>query len=163
MDDLHVRDGKFACEHHLLISLCVKKTYLFWCAVVHLGGSMEGNWRNVHLFHRHILDDECVNPDFVELAYHQFHLLQFLLIDDGVDGDIDLGTEEVCEIYKTLDVIDGIGGRRPCSECWRTDINSVGTVADGLDADVGRSCRRQQFQWNNLSRHTIWLMSNGVV
>ena len=59
---------------------------------------MKCNGRDVDIFQRQVLNNESIHPDVIESGYKTIHRLYFLVVDDGVDCDIDLGREDMCEL-----------------------------------------------------------------
>ena len=69
------------------------------------------------------------------------HILEFIIVEDGVHRYIDFGTKGVRIVTETADVIDCItnGSTRP--KTGGSYIDSVGTVVNGRNAALKILCR----------------------
>ena len=146
-----VGEGEFAGQYDLFIALTAEGKHLLGRAVVHLRGGMQAQTISLRPqaadngCHGGVLHDKSINASFIEFTDEALGNGQFLLAEQGVDGGIDADTEGVGEAHKAVDVLSGVAGCRAGTEAGGTDIYGIGTVADGLDADVCRSCGGKQF------------------
>ena len=138
--------GELTREHHLLKSQSLERLRLVRRAVVHLRGRMERYGRQAETEKRHVLDDERVDPGFVEVADETLDEQELVVVDDGVDRDVDLGMEKVGEGDETTDVVELVSRSCTRPECVGTDIYGIGTVAYGLDAGVGVACGSEKLK-----------------
>lgn len=69
-----------------------------------------------------------------ELAEQLMGLLQFGIVDDGVDSHIDTGTKTMGVLAQLSDIVDGIAGSSTGTKLHGTYIHSVGTMVDSRDA-----------------------------
>ena len=55
--------------------------------------------------HAHILQQQCIHTDTVELGNHLKRILHLIIIDDGVHRDMNLGTKLMGILAELLDII----------------------------------------------------------
>ena len=55
--------------------------------------------------HAHILQQQCIHTDAVELGNHLKRILHLIIIDDGVHRDMNLGTKLMGILAELLDII----------------------------------------------------------
>ena len=100
----------------------------------------------------HILHEDGIYPTLLQLLQEAARVLQFVVVDDGVDGDVDLSPKLVGIAAKFGNVGYAVARRRSGAKALGTDIHSIGTVIDSGDAALQILGGSQQFQW---SRHLI--------
>lgn len=72
--------------------------------------------------------------------------LELVVVDDGVDGDVDLGTILMGIAAERTDVVDAVACRHTGAKLLGTDIDGIGTMVDGCDAALQILGRCQQFK-----------------
>ncbi|MPN35140.1 hypothetical protein SDC9_182635 [bioreactor metagenome] len=72
--------------------------------------------------------------------------LQLLVAQNGVECHIDVGVITVGMLDQAGNVGHGILGCRTCAEGRAANVDGIGAVVDGFDADVGRLGRCEQFE-----------------
>ena len=80
-----------------------------------------------------ILGDEGVHMDGGEVVDECLRGGQFLVVEEGVDGDVDACAEEVGVVHELSDVPDAVAGSSTCSEAGSSDVHGVCSVADGFE------------------------------
>jgi len=64
----------------------------------------------------------------------QTGVVQFVVIDNGVDRDLDLRSKLMGIMAKRTDVVNTVACCRPGTETRCTNINGIGTMVNGRDA-----------------------------
>ena len=82
----------------------------------------------------HILDEHGVDADAGQLVYQLVGGFQFVVEEDGVDGDVHFGHELVGIATEGGDVVHAVACCRPSTELRCSDVNGVSAVVDGGDA-----------------------------
>ena len=95
MDVCNLLKTQLAGKHRLPEAQLLQQLHLFRCAVVHLCGGMQGNRGEVHAQQGCVLHDEGIHADAVERPDEPFGFAQFVVVEDGVDGDVDADVERV--------------------------------------------------------------------
>ena len=62
------------------------------------------------------------------------HIVEFIVVDDGIDGDIDLCTKGMGIVAELADIVDTIAYSCTSAKTGGTDIYGIGTMVDGCDA-----------------------------
>ena len=107
---------------------------------------MQLDRRQVELQQAHVLDDQGIGAGVVQLNDLAACRFQFVVGEDGVEGDEYARVEAVRVFDQPRDVGDFVGRRRARAERWPTDVHRIGAVVDGLDADIGVARGREQFK-----------------
>ena len=82
----------------------------------------------------HVLHQQGIDASLSQFGHQLLHGLQLFLVDDGVDGDIDLGTILMGIAAQGPDVGYRVAGRRAGTEAVGPDIHSIGPMTDGSHA-----------------------------
>jgi len=93
--------------------------------------------RQVELQQAHVLDDEGVGAGVVAFPGDAAGGLQFLVLEDGVEGYQYPGVVAVGEFAEAGDVGHAVARIGPGAEGRAADIDGVGAVDDGFHAEVG--------------------------
>ena len=102
---------------------------------------MQLNRRQIDLQQPHILQDQRIGAGLVHLPGELAGALDFVIAQDGVEGDENLGMEAVGIRGEALNVGHRVAGAVAGAELGAADIHGIGTVFDGLDADIGGTQR----------------------
>ena len=132
-------------QYHLRESAPFEKLHLLGGAVVGLRAGMQGNGRNVEPGDAHVLHDEGIDPDAVELADEPLGLGQFVVVEQGVESDVDAGIEAVGKVDEPGQVVEAVAGCGPGTEPGCTYVDGIGPVEDGLFPYLCIFGRSQQF------------------
>ena len=87
-----------------------------------------------HLEHRHILNQDGISSCIGQISKQLTGGLQLIIVDNGIDGDIDLRTEKMGVIAEFANVVDTIAYRCPGTEARCADIDGICSMIDGSDA-----------------------------
>jgi hypothetical protein len=144
---------QLARQHHLAEARVLQEARLLGCADVGLGAGMQLDGRQVLQQQAHVLHDQRVGAGLVQLPHQAAGGLQLVITQDGVQRDEDAGVEAVGMGAQAGDVGHGVAGVGPGAEVGPADVDRIGAMGDGGDADVGVAGRRQQFQCALPGRH----------
>ena len=98
-------------------------------------------------FHQgHVLNKNGIHTCVAERLQQVSDLVEFMLIDDGVDRDIDPGAEAMGILAQRLDVADAVAGGSPGTKLRGTDIDGIGTMVNGSHATFQVPGRCQQLK-----------------
>ena len=61
-------------------------------------------------------------------------MVKLIIIDNGVDGDIDLSAKRMGVVTELANIIDTIANSCTGAKTGGSDINGIGTMIDGGDA-----------------------------
>lgn len=67
-------------------------------------------------------------------------------MQDGIERDKDLGAIAVGKIAQAFDIGDIVAGAVACTKSRAADIDSIGAVLDGFNAEIGVLGRREEFE-----------------
>ena len=73
----------------------------------------------------------------IQFMDHSLDCFKLIVIDDGVDGAVNASFVQMSKVYKSLDVVDAVAGLRACAKSAGTNIDSVGSMLNCLDANGG--------------------------
>ena len=125
---------EFAGQNHPLEPQSADPAHLVGRAVVGLCAGMNGEpCLTGHLHHGHILHQHGIDLGISQLAEQMARVVQLFVVDNGVDGDIDLGTIDMGIVGQSLDVVDAVARCRPCTKAGCSNIYGIGTMVDGGD------------------------------
>ena len=145
---------EFACQNHLTKSRIGQELHLLCIAIVHLRTCMKRYRREIQAQQAHVLHNECIHPDTVQIPYELLGIFQFLILQDGVESDIDTGIIQMGILHQLCNILKGIACCCSCTKTGRTDIYGIGTVVDSPDAAFQILGRSQKFNLS-LSDHLI--------
>ena len=94
----------------------------------------------------HVLDYQCVDPRLPQLAHQPLHIVQLVVIDNGVDRGIDLDAIRMRRLDHPAYVGDAVGGGTARAVARGAYIDGVGTGKYGLDGYVGVARRSEKFE-----------------
>ena len=78
-----------------------KEARLGRSAVIHLRTRMQGNRRNIHPCYAHILNDESINANLIQLGHKSLDILNLIIIYYRVQRHIHLDTINVGILHKS--------------------------------------------------------------
>ena len=146
-DVLHVAHVLVAAlDHDPREADVLQEARLLRGADVGLGAGMQLDRRQVELQQPHVLDDQHVGAGVVDIPGHAARRLQLVVAQDGVVRDEDAGAETVRMPDQPLDLTHVVAGRSAGAEGWPADVDGVGAVVHGFDADVGVARGGEQFE-----------------
>ena len=100
----------------------------------------------VELQKPHVLHDERVHPDPVQLPREAPCSFELVVAQDGVHRDEHPGMEPVRVGDQASNLRDRVGRLVTRPETRAADVDGVGAVVHGLDTDVGVAGRGEQFE-----------------
>ncbi|KPW91180.1 Uncharacterized protein ALO75_00978 [Pseudomonas syringae pv. coryli] len=137
---------QFAGQHQLRETGLIEKLGPAQGANIGLRTGVQFDGRNVHFHHPEVLHDQRVHAGVVELVNQLARRLQFVVMEDGVDGGEDPRVIAVREFDQLGNVTDLVAGVVPRTEARPADIDRIGTMQDGFTGDGHIPCRAEQFQ-----------------
>ena len=84
----------------------------------------------------HILQQECIHSNTVQLANHLQCILHLIFIDDGIHRDVNLGTKLMGIIAEFLDILERVACSSAGSKTWCTNIHRIGTMIDSSNSTL---------------------------
>lgn len=123
--------SEFTGKDDLLTACLLEELDFGDCAVVHLCRCVYLDRGHGALEQGHVLDYEGVGVYVVKLMCQLACLVDFVVEEDGVDGDEYSTAVLVGIVDDTAEVVDCVGGLMACRELWCTDVDCVGAVVDG--------------------------------
>ncbi len=144
---------QFARQHDLRQAHVLQKARFLGRADVGLGAGVQLDGRQVDFQQAHVLDDQRVGTGVVHLPGHLARGLQLVVAQDGVQGDEDAAVEAVRVLHQALDVADVVARTGARAKGRAADVDGIGAVVDGFDADVGIARGREQFELVGQERH----------
>ncbi|MNK66412.1 hypothetical protein D3C87_857300 [compost metagenome] len=115
-------------------------------ADVGLGRGVQLDRRNVQLHHAQILNDQRIDASVVQLMDQLAGRLQFVVVQDGVDGGENSRVILAGEFHQLGDFADFVAGVVARAEARAADVHGVGAVQDRLTGDGDIAGRAEQFQ-----------------
>ena len=137
---------QLARQHDLRQAGVLQKARLFRRADVGLRAGVQLHGRQVELQQAHVLDDERVGAGLVQLPGELARRLQLVVAQDGVEGDEDACVKAVRVARQPLDVGQRVAGAGTGAETGAANVDGVGAVVDGFDADVRIARGAEQFK-----------------
>ena len=86
-----------------------------------------------HCKHSHILNKDGIYPSLFQLNDDSSDRFYLIVIDNGIESDINLSTKLMGVTAQLTDVINAVACCRTCSETWCTDIDGISTMIDSCD------------------------------
>ena len=154
MDGAHLIEREFPGQHHPGKSLAIEPSHLSSIAVVGLCAGVQFHLRAAQPLpatgeQSHVLHEEGIGAGIGQFLHQVPHLRHLLIIDQGIEGDIDLGLELVRMTAQAPYVIDRVDSGGPGTKLRCAYIDSVGTMVDGGDTALQVLGRCQQFQFSH--------------
>ena len=110
----------------------LEPTYLVGCAVIGLRRGVNLERLTVHkLQQAHILHQDGVNAYPGQLINQFLRLVELMIVNDGVERNINFGTKLMSIITKLANIVDAVAYGCTGAKLGRTDINGIGTMIDG--------------------------------
>ena len=136
-DCLDLLQGEFTSQDDTTETLIAKPFRLLRGTGITLGAGMKFTEPSIvgsdFRQHAHVLQEDGIDTYLVEFGNHLQCVFQLIVIDDGVDGDVNLRLKLVGVVTKLLDVFQRVAGCRACPETRGTDIDGIGSMLDGSD------------------------------
>ena len=137
---------QFARQHDLAEAGILQKARLLRRADVRLRAGMQLDWRQVHFQQAHVLDDDGIHAGVVQLPDLLAHGLQLVVAQDGVLRDEDACMVAVCVLHQARNVLHAVGGVHARAKGRAADVDGIGAMVDGFDADIGVTGGAEQFE-----------------
>ena len=125
VDVAYVVQRKFAGQYHTAEPFVCEPRHFGCRAVVGLRAGVQLNRRQVHLQYAHVLNQYGVSPGFIKAVYQRLGLPQLVIVDDGVDRDVDPCAVDVGVPAKLCNVIDTVSRCGACSKTLGADVNGI--------------------------------------
>jgi hypothetical protein len=104
----------------------------------------------------HVLHDEGIDADVRQVPGQLPRSGPLVVVQDGVVGDEDARTHAVGVEHQALDLGQAVASLVARAEGRAADVDGIGTVVDGLDADVGITGGSEQFEFGARSGGPDW-------
>ena len=149
----HLFDAHFARQHDLREAGVFQEFCLGRIADVGLRRGVQLDRRQIEFKQAHVLDDQRVDAGFVQFPGQPAAAFEFRIVQDGIECNEDLGPETVGEVTQAPDLGDIVAGAVAGAEGGAADIDGIGAVLDGFDAEIGVLGRGEEFEGVLDSRH----------
>jgi hypothetical protein len=137
---------QLARQHNLAQARVLQKAGFFRGADVGLGAGVQLDGRQIEFEQAHVLDDEGVGPGVVDLPGHLPGAFEFIVAQDGVERDENAAVKAVGVGNQALQVAQVVACAGACTKGGAADVDGVGAVVDGLNADVGIARGGEEFE-----------------
>ena len=137
---------ELARQHDLTQAHVLQEAGLLRGADVGLGAGVQLDRWQVEFQQTHVLDDQRIDTGVVELPDLLPRRFQFVVAQNRVERDEHARVEAVRVPHQSRNVGHLVGGRGTRAERGTADVNGVGAVVDGFDADIGVARGREQFK-----------------
>ncbi len=107
---------------------------------------MDLDGRNIQLHDAHVLHDQRIDADLVQLVDQRPRGFQLVVMQDGVDGDEHPCMKQMGEFHQLGNVRHVVLGVVPRTEARAADIHRIGAMQDGLAGNAGVTGRGEQFE-----------------
>ena len=114
---------------------------------------MQLDRRQIEFEQAHVLHDQRVGTGFVDLPDETPRFFQFLVLEDRVQRNQYARVVAMGESRQSLDIADRVAGVGARAKGRATDVDRVGTVDDGFDAEIGVFRRGEQFEGVSVENH----------
>ena len=91
----------------------------------------------------HVLDEDGIDTSLLQLLNELAGGIEFTIVEDGIDGGVDLHSEGMGIVAELADIADAIAHCCTGSETGSAYIDRIGTVVDSRDATRQILCRGQ--------------------
>ena len=88
----------------------------------------------LEFYNSHILYKNGIDMSLLQILQEMAHIVEFIIIDDGVDGDIDLYAKGMRIVAEFPDIIDTIAHSSPGTKTRGANRHGISTMIDGCDA-----------------------------
>ena len=124
--------SQFASQHHLTESRLRQEAHFLRRAVIHLRAGMKRNGRQVEAGNAHILHDERIYADAVQVPNHRLGIFQLLILQNGIHRHVNARPIQMRITHQFRDVLQRVSrsGTRPEAGC--PDIHGVRPMVDSL-------------------------------
>ena len=147
-------ERKLPRQHYLREAGAGEHSHLGRSAGVGLSAGVQLDGRYIHRREGHVLHDERVDTDFVQLGHESARLVELAVVYDGIEGDVDLYAVGAGIFHHPAEVVERVAGCGTRSKRWPADIHGVGAVDDCRDSRIGIARRGEQLQGRgHLSAH----------
>ncbi|MNL01221.1 hypothetical protein D3C87_1216840 [compost metagenome] len=127
-------------------------------ADVGLGAGVQLDRWNVQFHHAQVLDDQRIDTGVVQFVDQLARRLQFVVVQDGVDGGEHPRVVTMGELDQLGDIADFVAGVVAGAEARAAEVHGVGAMQDGLAGDGDIAGRAEQFQVMFGQGHNIFLV-----
>ncbi|MNZ39189.1 hypothetical protein D3C78_566780 [compost metagenome] len=147
---------QLAGQHQLRETGLIEELCPLQGADVRLGTGVQFDRRNVQFHHTQVLDDQRIDAGVVQLVDQLAGRLQFVVVQDGIDGGEHPGVVTTGEFHQFSDIAHFVAGVVAGAEARATDVDGIGAMQDGLAGDGDIAGRAEQFQVMFGQRHSFF-------
>ncbi|GEM_PF-5853955 len=137
---------QLAGEDQLGEPRAVEKLRPFQGADVGLGTGVDLDGRQVQFHDAHVLHDQGIDADLMQLVDQRARRFQLIVMQDGIERDEHPHMEQMRERHQSRDIRHAVLGIVPCTEAGPADVHGIGAMQDGLLGNGDIPCRAQQFE-----------------
>ena len=142
----------FTCQYGPAEPQLFQKPDAFEGIVVTLRAGVETDGRQVHFQQSEILHNDGVGAQLVQLYNQLAGILQFVVIQQRIDGNIEFGAIQMGIAGQLFQIFQPVAGSLTGAETGRTDVQGICPVVDGNLATVQILGRYEQFYLSHSQR-----------
>ena len=101
-----------------------------------MGAGVQGNGRQVEFQKVQVLHNQGIHSRIPAVPGQLSGRFQLVFIEQGVQGDIHLGAEQMCVITQFLDILDAVTRFLARPEGRSPDIHGIGSMVDGRQSNL---------------------------
>ena len=107
---------------------------------------MKGYRWTIHAQNAHVLHEDGIDTGIPEVGQQPTGVVELIVVDYGIDRDVDFGPKLMGIAAQLADVIDAVACCHTGTKTAGTDVDGVGPVVDGSNATLQVLGRCQQFK-----------------
>lgn len=133
-DGADLVEAQFAGKHYLPKTCRLEEADFLHRAVVGLRTCVYGYGRQGALQQTHVLDDDRIGTDLVQLPYQRGGFFDLVVVQNSVERDIHAGMEQVRALHQLADVVERIVRSRAGRKFGSADIYCIRAGIDSREA-----------------------------
>jgi hypothetical protein len=145
-DRADLRQREFAGQYDLAQACILQELGFFGGADVGLGAGMQLDRRHVDLEQPHVLNDQGIHACVIKLPSQFAGTFELVITQDGVERDKDAAVESVGVLHQLGDVLHRVVRRGACPKRRPTNVDRIGAMVDGFDANVEGAGGGEEFE-----------------
>ena len=150
MDGSDFLNRQFASQHDTTKAQVAQPAHFLCRSVIRLGGGMKLHipqpWFLISQLQQcHILNQDGIGTSILQVEKKTTSSLQFMIVENGVDRDINSHTVSMRILAKLADVVSTVAYGSTSTKLTGTNIDGIGAMVDSSHAALQVLGRCQQF------------------